>query len=44
MLSLKTLKDFWKIHPQSEAGLKYWYGKIESKEYENPQEVIADFK
>ncbi|MEA5458167.1 type II toxin-antitoxin system HigB family toxin [Arcicella sp. LKC2W] len=44
ILSLKTLKAFWKLHPQSETGLRYWYGKIESKEYSNPQEVIRDFK
>jgi mRNA interferase HigB len=44
ILSLKTLKAFWKLYPQSETGLRYWYGKIESKEYANPQEVIGDFK
>ena len=44
ILSLRTIKAFWKLHPQAEAGLRYWYGKIESKEYANPQEVIADFK
>ncbi len=25
IISQSTLKIFWKIHPQSEVGLRYWY-------------------
>jgi mRNA interferase HigB len=44
IIALKTLKDFWNKFPDSETGLRYWYGKIESKVYKTPQEVILDFK
>jgi mRNA-degrading endonuclease HigB of HigAB toxin-antitoxin module len=30
------LKDFWNKFPDSETGLRYCYGKIESKVYKTP--------
>lgn len=41
--ALKTLKLFWQKYPDSEASLRNWYSKIESKLYSTPQEVVADF-
>ncbi len=38
------MKDFWNKFLDSETGLRYCYGKIESKVYKTPQEIISDFK
>ena len=38
------MKQFWQKHPDSEAGLRNWYSKIEAKAHQTPQEVVADFK
>ena len=44
IIVLKTIKLFWEKYPDSEVGLRHWYGKIEAKNYKTPQEVISDFK
>jgi mRNA interferase HigB len=44
ILSKSTIRDFWEIYPDSEAGLKTWFTKIKKGEYKTPLEVINDFK
>ena len=44
IVSVKTLKLFWEIYPDSEAGLKEWYKKMKKREYQTPNEVIMDYK
>ncbi len=44
ILSKGTLRDFWELYPDAEAGLKMWFTKIKNGEYATPSEVIIDFK
>jgi mRNA interferase HigB len=44
ILAKSTLRDFWEIHPNAEAGLKTWFSKIKKAEYLTPSDLIADFK
>ncbi|HPA36425.1 MAG TPA: type II toxin-antitoxin system HigB family toxin [Chitinophagales bacterium] len=44
IIKIKTLKDFWKKHPDAEIGLRDWHADIESKNWQTPNEVIAFFK
>ena len=44
ILSKSTIRDFWEIYPDAEAGLKTWFAKIKKAEYLNPSEVITSFK
>ncbi len=44
IISVKTLKIFWEIYPDSKAGLNDWYKKMKKGEYQTPNEVIMDYK
>lgn len=44
IISVKTLKIFWEIYPDSKAGLNDWYKKTKKGEYQTPNEVIMDYK
>ena len=44
IVARSTLKSFWETHTDSKAGLIFWYEKMSANDYDNPQEVIADFK
>ena len=44
IIRLKTLQDFWKKHPDAEKGLRVWYTDIESKSWQQPNEIIRFFK
>ncbi len=44
VIAVKTLKQFWEAHPDAETGLKHWYERISQATYQNPAEVVADFK
>ncbi len=44
VIAVKTLKQFWEDHADAETGLKNWYERISKTTYQNPAEVIKDFK
>ena len=44
IFSRNTLQEFWTTHSDSKTGLLSWYDKVSKSEYNNPQEVISDFK
>ena len=44
IIKLKTLNDFWKKYPDAEKGLRVWYTYIESKNWQQPNEIIQFFK
>ena len=44
IIKLKTLQDFWKKYPDAEKGLRVWYTDIESKNWQQPNEIIQFFK
>ncbi len=44
VIALKTLKQFWETHSGAAAGLSHWYDRNCKANYQNPAEVVADFK
>jgi len=42
--SHKTLKEFWDKYPDARTSLEIWYEKMEENTYENPNQMIEDFK
>ena len=44
IIAKSTLKEFWEIYSDSKTGLTFWYYKMSNNDYQNPQEVIVDFK
>lgn len=44
VIALKTLKDFWELHPDSKIGLQEWLKKIKTNEYKSPAEITNEHK
>lgn len=42
--SYKTLREFWEKYPDARTSLEIWNKKMETTTYENPNQIIADFK
>lgn len=43
VLSFNTLRDFWTVHPETEASLKHWYRIASASEWKTPMDVIKSF-
>lgn len=43
IISKFTLKKFWKIHPQAEIGLSYWYKLTEKHQWQHKEDVKNTF-
>jgi mRNA interferase HigB len=39
IIAKKTLKDFWKVHSDSEQPLKCWYNEVRKSGWRNPNEI-----
>lgn len=44
IISRKTLKDFWEIHPYCEEHLKAWYQITKDAKWETPQDVKDQYR
>jgi mRNA interferase HigB len=44
VIALKTLKDFWRKHPDAENPLRAWYTEAKSAEWRNPREIKAEYR
>ena len=42
-IALRTLKQFWRLHPQAEIPLRAWYGVASQTSWDRPQDVENDF-
>jgi mRNA interferase HigB len=42
--SYKTLRKFWEKFPDSRISLEIWHKKMETSSYQNPNQIMADFK
>jgi mRNA interferase HigB len=42
--SFKTLKTFWEKYPEARTSLEIWHKKLDTATYENPNQIIKDFK
>jgi mRNA interferase HigB len=43
VVALKTIKDFWKKHSDSEQQLKAWYDEVIKSEWNKFDDVLKDF-
>ena len=43
MLSKKTLREFWLVHPQAETPLRAWYDQVDKATWKTPHDVRAMF-
>jgi len=43
IIARKTLRDFWEIHPDSEAGLRHWFETITKQDWDTPNRVVEAF-
>ena len=39
MIALRTLKQFWKKHPDAEHPLRQWYDDVRRADWKTPQEL-----
>jgi len=44
LYSYKTLREFWQKYPVARTSIEIWHKKMQSSRYENPNQVINDFK
>jgi mRNA interferase HigB len=43
VIARRTLRLFWRIHPQSEAPLKAWYAAVDKALWRSPADVKRQF-
>lgn len=43
LVSIQTLRKFWKLHPDAERPLRAWYEAVEQAQWRTPAEIKADF-
>lgn len=44
IIARSTLVEFWKLHPESEQGLKSWYHEASRATWKTPQDVKAQYR
>lgn len=44
IVKLKTLKDFWKQHPDAEKALQAWFAEAKSTNWRNSADIKAKYK
>jgi len=43
LVSIQTLRKFWKLHPDAERPLRAWYEAVEQAQWRTPADIKADF-
>jgi mRNA interferase HigB len=43
IIALRTLRDFWKKHPQAETPLRSWYALAGRADWRSPAGIKADY-
>ncbi len=44
IIAKKTLREFWKRHPDAEGSLLAWYREVEREDWDTPAKVKAKFR
>lgn len=39
IIAVRTLRDFWRVHPQAEKPLRVLYNILSSQEWNGPQDI-----
>ncbi|WP_062119613.1 type II toxin-antitoxin system HigB family toxin [Aureimonas sp. AU40] len=43
ILSKRTLRQFWEVHPQAESPLRTWHALVEKAEWATPNDIKSQF-
>jgi mRNA interferase HigB len=43
IIAVRTLRDFWRRHPQAERPLRLLYNRLISRDWSGPQELKQEF-
>lgn len=43
VIALRTLKQFWALHPQAETPLRVWYAQATQAAWTSPQDIKREF-
>lgn len=43
IMSKRTLREFWALHPEAEGPLRAWYGVVQQAEWVGPADVKTEF-
>jgi len=43
IIALKTVKDFWLKHPETEQPLKAWFDEVKKADWKNPNDLVSQF-
>lgn len=43
IIAKKTLREFWKIHPDAEQPLKAWHSRVKSKKWKTSSDIKQDY-
>ena len=43
IIAVRTLRDFWREHPQAERPLRVLYNRLTSQDWTGPQELKQEF-
>lgn len=43
IIALRTIKEFWLNHPETEQPLKSWFDEVKKADWENPNDVVSQF-
>lgn len=44
IISIKTIRDFWEKHKNSEQSLKSWYHEVKKEKWKSPHDVKRNYK
>ena len=44
VISVKTLKEYWQVHPDSEQPLKAWYAEAKNAAWKTPDEIKQHYR
>lgn len=44
IISVKTLKEFWVVHPDAEQSLKAWHDEVLQAEWKTPADIKAQYR
>jgi mRNA interferase HigB len=44
IITRRTLREFWEVHPDAEQQLRAWYDNVKKANWKSPTDVKADYR
>lgn len=44
IVALRTLREFWETHPETEQHLKTWYQMVKNSDWKSPNEIKSVYR